>query len=31
MNEAKGKNPKGNESIYLMVLKLIRTKEEKGK
>jgi hypothetical protein len=31
MNEAKGKMPKGNESIYLMVLKLIRSKEEKSK
>jgi len=31
MNEGKGKIPKGNESIYLMILKLIRSKEEKGK
>jgi len=31
MNEAKDKTHKGNESIYLMVLKLIRSKEEKSK
>jgi hypothetical protein len=31
MIEGKDKMHKGNQSIYLMVLKLIRSKEEKSK
>lgn len=28
MNDGKGKNPKKESSVYLMVLNLIRTKQE---